>query len=198
MKVFLRADKEVNYGIAVQLMALLQQNGVDKIGIMTEVSEVPEAAKKVQKHAEDQRSEAAKKVQKHAEEHRKSEEKKAQEATKKKELVEEKAKAAAEQQLEDILKQLKENYISLIAGKVRKGWRYQGAEDNWGCNVHIIQSEVGDVLAVNIQDCTIDNSDRAISFKNSIERAVYKASPLPLAPDKDLFNSEILFHFRVN
>lgn len=36
MKVFLRADKEVNYGIAVQLMALLQQNGVDKIGIMTE------------------------------------------------------------------------------------------------------------------------------------------------------------------
>ncbi len=36
MKVFLRADKEVNYGIAVQLMALLRQNGVDKIGIMTE------------------------------------------------------------------------------------------------------------------------------------------------------------------
>lgn len=36
MKVFLRADKEVNYGIAVQLMALLGQNGVDKIGIMTE------------------------------------------------------------------------------------------------------------------------------------------------------------------
>ena len=100
--------------------------------------------------------------------------------------------------LEDILNQLKENYIGLIAGKVRKEWRYQGAEDHWGCDVHIIQSEVGEVLAVNVQNCTIDNSAKAISFKNSIERAVYKASPLPLAPDKDLFDTEILFHFRVN
>ena len=93
---------------------------------------------------------------------------------------------------------LKSSYIGLIAARVKDEWRYQGAEDNWGCNVHIIQSEVGDVLAVNIQNCTIDNSDKAISFKNSIERAVYKASPLPHAPDKDLFNSEILFYFRVN
>jgi colicin import membrane protein len=64
--------------------------------------------------------------------------------------------------------------------------------------VHIIQSEEGHVLAANIQNCTIDNSDKAISFKNSIERAVYKASPLPLAPDKDLFETEIMFYFRVN
>ena len=106
--------------------------------------------------------------------------------------------ADRKQVLEDILSQLKENYIGLIAGKVRKVWRYLGAEDNWGCNVRIIQSELGDVLAVNIEDCTIDNSDKAISFKNSIERAVYKASPLPHAPDKDLFDSDIMFHFRVN
>ena len=39
MKVFLRADKEVNYGRVVQLMALLQQNGVDKVGIVTETPE---------------------------------------------------------------------------------------------------------------------------------------------------------------
>ena len=106
--------------------------------------------------------------------------------------------ADRKQLLEDILSQLKANYIGLIAGKVRKEWRYQGAEDYWGCNVHIIQSEEGHVLAANIQNCTIDNSDKAISFKNSIERAVYKASPLPLAPDKDLFETEIMFHFRVN
>ena len=106
--------------------------------------------------------------------------------------------ADRKQVLEDIFNQLKANYINLIAGKVRKVWRYQGAEDYWGCNVHIIQSEVGDVLAVNIQNCTIDNSDKAISFKNSIERAVYKDSPLPHAPDKDLFDNEIMFYFRVN
>ena len=36
------------------------------------------------------------------------------------------------------------------------------------------------------------------SFKNAIERAVYKASPLPKAPIKSVFDREILFHFRVN
>ena len=102
------------------------------------------------------------------------------------------------QMLEDILMQLKVNYIGLIAARVKDEWRYLGAEDDWGCDVHIIQSDVGDVLFVNIQDCTIDDSAKAISFKNSIERAVYKASPLPHAPDKDLFDAEILFHFRVN
>jgi colicin import membrane protein len=102
------------------------------------------------------------------------------------------------QMLEDILMQLKVNYIGLIAARVKDEWRYLGAEDDWGCDVHIIQSDVGDVLAVNIQDCTIDDSAKAISFKHSIERAVYKASPLPHAPDKDLFDAEILFHFRVN
>jgi len=106
--------------------------------------------------------------------------------------------ADRKQVLEDIFNELKENYIGLIASKVRKEWRYLGAEDHWVCYVHIIQSEVGDVLAVNIQNCTIDDSSKAKSFKDSIERAVYKASPLPHAPDKDLFDAEVLFQFRVN
>ena len=39
MKVFVRGDKDVAYGSVVQLMALLQQNGVDKVGIVTETPE---------------------------------------------------------------------------------------------------------------------------------------------------------------
>tara|TARA_B110000914_G_C15476544_1_gene453401 strand:- start:1004 stop:1453 length:450 start_codon:yes stop_codon:yes gene_type:complete len=39
MKVFVRGDKDVNYGRVVQLMALLQQSGVDKVGIVTETPE---------------------------------------------------------------------------------------------------------------------------------------------------------------
>ena len=39
MKVFVRGDKDVNYGSVVQLMALLQQSGVDKVGIVTETPE---------------------------------------------------------------------------------------------------------------------------------------------------------------
>jgi len=100
--------------------------------------------------------------------------------------------------IEDQFSKLKNNYIGLIAARVKKEWRYMGAEDHWGCDVHIIQNEYGYVEAVNVQGCTIDDSDQAASFKNSIERAVYKASPLPMAPDKSVFDTEIIFFFRVN
>ena len=36
------------------------------------------------------------------------------------------------------------------------------------------------------------------SFKDSIERAVYKASPLPGAPDEAVFDEELYFIFSVN
>jgi len=39
MKVFVRGDRNVNYGRVVQLMALLQQSGVDKVGMVTETPE---------------------------------------------------------------------------------------------------------------------------------------------------------------
>jgi hypothetical protein len=73
-----------------------------------------------------------------------------------------------------------------------------GAEDNWGCDVYILQDANGKVQSVNVQSCNIDDSAKTKSFKNSIERAVYKASPLPTAPDASVFDREILFHFRVN
>ncbi|MBE8189470.1 MAG: protein TolR [Candidatus Thioglobus sp.] len=36
MKVFVRGDKQVAYGVVIELMAFLQKNGVGKIGIITE------------------------------------------------------------------------------------------------------------------------------------------------------------------
>ena len=89
-------------------------------------------------------------------------------------------------------------YINRIAQKVKEQWRYQGAKDSWGCDVHILQDVDGNIQSVNVQSCNVDNNAKAKSFKNAIERAVYKASPLPPAPDKDVFDREVLFHFRVN
>ena len=100
--------------------------------------------------------------------------------------------------IEDQLNTLKSAYVNHIAARVRSYWKYQGAEDDWGCDVYIQQSVEGVVEAVNVQNCTLDDSDKARSFKNSIERAVYKASPLPIAPDESVFDKEILFRFRVN
>jgi colicin import membrane protein len=55
------------------------------------------------------------------------------------------------------------------------------------------------VESVNLQSCDIDDSsDKAESFKASIERAVYKASPLPTAPDESVFDRVIVFTFIAN
>ena len=100
---------------------------------------------------------------------------------------------------------LKYVYVNNILERVRSYWNYQGAEVGWGCEVYVLQDRDGTVEAVNIQNCSTGNSDNALmaddkarSFKNSIERAVYKASPLPAAPDDAVFDREILFYFRAD
>jgi|APSaa5957512535_1039671.scaffolds.fasta_scaffold67244_1 hypothetical protein len=99
---------------------------------------------------------------------------------------------------EKILSELKVNYINQIASRVKKNWRYHGAKDDWSCDVYILQDAAGNVQSVNLQYCNISNRAKIKSFKDAIERAIYKASPLPTAPDKSVFNREILFNFRVN
>jgi colicin import membrane protein len=99
---------------------------------------------------------------------------------------------------EDFLNKMKVHYINRIAKKVKENWRYQGAKDNWSCDVYILQDIDGNVQSVNAQSCNVGNNAKAKSFKNAIERAVYKASPLPAAPNKSVFDREILFHFKVN
>ncbi len=55
------------------------------------------------------------------------------------------------------------------------------------------QTMSGDVIDVRVQACT-STSDKA--FQRSVERAVRKASPLPLPPDPELFDREIVFTFK--
>ena len=98
----------------------------------------------------------------------------------------------------DQLTTLKSAYVNNIAARVRTYWRYQGAADDWSCLVYVQQDENGKVEAVNIKNCNLDDSEKARAFKNSIERAVYKASPLPPAPDDAVFDRQILFEFVVN
>jgi len=100
--------------------------------------------------------------------------------------------------IEDQLNTLKTAYVNNIAARVRTYWRYQGHEDDWGCQVFVQQDIDGNVEAVNVKNCNLDDSEKARAFKNSIERAVYKASPLPSAPDNAVFSREILFIFSVN
>ena len=100
--------------------------------------------------------------------------------------------------IEDQLQTLKSAWIANMKARILTFWRYQGSEDDWSCSVYVLQNKEGEVQAVNIRSCETDGSDRARSFKNSIERAVYKASPLPAAPDEAVYDSEFIFTFSVN
>ena len=100
-----------------------------------------------------------------------------------------------------LLQYKKRLWVAVIATKIKSYWNYSGADDDWSCNVIVHQNENGKVLTVNIQDCKKGSNalmadDKARSFKNSIERAVYKASPLPIAPDEAVFRRELMFYFR--
>ena len=89
-------------------------------------------------------------------------------------------------------------YINKIASKVRDNWRYQAAEDDWSCEVYVVQDRSGNVHAVDVTNCKVDDSSKAKTFSNSIERAVYKSTPLPYTSDDAVFDREIYMVFRVN
>ena len=97
-------------------------------------------------------------------------------------------------------KNLQSGWVADISAKVKSNWRYQGAEDDWWCEVYVLQKRNGEVLAVDVDRCQNlgANTGKSQTFKNSLERAVYKSSPLPSAPNDSVFNEEIKFVFFVN
>ncbi len=110
----------------------------------------------------------------------------------------------AEQDLEkDIiirnqLNTLRSAYVSNIAARIKSMWRYQGAEYDWTAEVYVIQDRDGRVMAVDVRNANVGDSSKAKAFKDSIIRAVYKASPLPAAPDEAVFDREMVITFGVN
>ena len=157
-------------------------------------------AERKRKIAEKKAKTAEKKKQK-IEKQRKAEAKKFKEEQRKRDLTKASQLKAA-QKIKDaqksILDELKVNYITQIASRVNSQWRYSGAKDDWTCEVHIVQDQGGVVKSVKLKSCNVDNKSRETSFKNSIIRAVNKASPLPSAPDKSLFERNIIFNFYQN
>jgi len=100
--------------------------------------------------------------------------------------------------IEDQLNTLQNAYINNIAARVKTFWRYQSAEDDWTAEVYVVQDREGNVKAVDVKNANVGNSSLGKSFKDSIERAVNKASPLPGAPDEAVFDKELYFIFSVN
>jgi colicin import membrane protein len=82
-------------------------------------------------------------------------------------------------------------YIARLAARIQNAWiKPPSARAGLDCIVNITQSPGGEVLSAHVSQC---NGDAAA--RQSIENAVYRASPLPAPPDPALFERNLVIHF---
>ncbi len=83
-------------------------------------------------------------------------------------------------------------WVSLIRDRVTRAWiRPPSARPGVNCELRVTQVPGGVVTRVQIGDC---NGDAAV--RESIEAAVYRASPFPSPSNPDLFDRNLKFNFR--
>jgi colicin import membrane protein len=104
-----------------------------------------------------------------------------------------KAQIAAEEKLAAArTSSLMSLYIGQITARIERAWiRPAGAAVGLECEVRVTQVPGGAVTAVQIARCNGDESVR-----QSIEAAVFRASPLPSPPSPDLFERILVVTFR--
>ena len=93
---------------------------------------------------------------------------------------------------------LKNAWVNNIAAEVKSVWNFPGAEDGWFVEVLVTQNKEGKVLNVKFGDNNVGDSVIAKRFIDSVERAIYKSSPLPIAPDVSVWDKNIMFTFRAD
>jgi len=82
--------------------------------------------------------------------------------------------------------------VSQIQTKVGNNWNAPvNMTTGWSCEIMVEQDRLGDVLNVRTKKCSGSEA-----FKNTVERAVRKASPLPIAPNNDVFEKKLTFIFK--
>jgi len=84
------------------------------------------------------------------------------------------------------------NWEAQIAAKITRAWlRPPTARPGIECMLNVTQVPGGEVTQVTIGEC---NGDQAV--RESIEAAVYRASPLPPPPDPALFDRNLKINFK--
>ena len=89
---------------------------------------------------------------------------------------------------------LRDRYITLLRNKIQNAWiKPPSATAGVDCQVQVTQVAGGEVTAARVTQC---NGDAAV--RQSIENAVYRASPLPDPPDPALFERNFVLRFKPN
>jgi colicin import membrane protein len=82
-------------------------------------------------------------------------------------------------------------YIARLSSRIQNAWiKPPSARAGLDCIVNITQIPGGEVTGAKVSQC---NGDAAA--RQSIENAVYRASPLPPPPDPALFERNLVIHF---
>jgi colicin import membrane protein len=86
------------------------------------------------------------------------------------------------------------SWVSLITARITENWdKPPSVRSGLVCVLDVTQAPGGTVTKVSIGSC---NGDEAV--RESIQTAVYKASPLPPPPDPSIFQRELVITFRPN
>jgi len=84
-------------------------------------------------------------------------------------------------------------YRDDVYNEVYSNWiRPSYSKRGWECKVHVTQTNTGEVKNVQIVNCQGD-----AEFQQSVKRAIFKSSPLPLPKHPSLFNETIEIKFKV-
>lgn len=79
-------------------------------------------------------------------------------------------------------------YNSVYSNWIRPSYSKRG----WECKVHVTQTNTGKVINVKIISCQGDSN-----FQDSVKKAIFKSSPLPLPKHPSLFNDTVEIKFKV-
>lgn len=86
------------------------------------------------------------------------------------------------------------SYIASIQSRITRAWlRPESARPGIVCKIQVTQIPGGEVTSAHVTDC---NGDEAV--RQSVENAVYRASPLPEPPDPALFQRNLTLVFKPN
>lgn len=86
---------------------------------------------------------------------------------------------------------LQASWVAQITARIQRAWiRPSSARPGLDCTVYVSQVPGGEVVNVRVGAC---NGDQAV--RDSIEAAVYRASPLPPPPDPALFERNLDIRF---
>ncbi len=142
-------------------------------------------------------------VEKAAAEKRAAEKKRAEDAVAAKKAADEKARLAREAELRRSMEAEERGnalrtsdeasrWHAAIVARIQRAWtKPPSAQPGVSCTVSVTQVPGGEVTAVRVDSCT--GGDAAL--RESVETAVYRASPLPPPPDPRLFERNLILIF---